>query len=248
MSWLDPNWKYRLPLAVDNTTWTSGTIDAAISIPNELDDFWAKVQSTGNDVRVCLPDGAKVASYDIDNWNATTRTGTLEINDYLPKGAGTQQFWLYWGNAAAPDSKTAFIPSSAKGGAIELASPGVRIVVVKPERPGELKPATVLGKMASEAVTVWWDFRSVLLNRQRPFSKSNRYEEIDYCNYDVLANDASQAPMIDTSRTRFFDGGVGTLVKAGTSGSTYTALCRVVTSLGRTLEGRALIKVQNPKE
>lgn len=248
MSWLDSAWKYRAAISVDNVGWVSGTIDAALPIPADWEVFWKQVQSTGNDVRVCLSDGALLATYDLDNWNATNRTGTVEINDFLPKGAGTQLFWLYWGNALAGDARTAFVPDSPKPGAIELAVPRSRVVVAKPERPGDTKPATVLSKMSAEAVTVWWDFRSLLHARRDTYNKSSRHEEVDCTTYDVRLNDGSQASMIDATKTRLLDGAVGTLVKAGTSGQTYTVLCRATTTQGRTLEARALMKVQDPKE
>lgn len=105
-------------------------------------------------------------------------------------------------------------------------------------------------KASAEQVWVWFDFSPVLHRRVEGYNSDKGFEELaDVTLVDVQLAAASQAAMIDATLTRFVEGGiVRMLVKAGASGTDYTAICRVTTTYGQTLEGRALIKVRNVSE
>jgi len=81
------------------------------------------------------------------------------------------------------------------------------------------------------------------------------FEEIrDVVLADIQLAAASQAGMIDVTATRFIgEGLVETMLKGGTSGVTYVAICRVTTTRGssysdRVLEDRALVTVKDDSE
>lgn len=252
MSWYDAAWKYRIPIAMDNTAGATANIDLSMSIPADFDAFWDNVQSDGDDIRITGADGRTLATYDVESFNATTKTGTLEVDNYACQASTMQQLWLYWGNSSATNAESSVTPSSAVSGYICQETPTGFVVVVQPERQGATQPRNRFQKGSNEQITIWFDFRGMLHQRQKPNEGSVLLEEIDYVSLvQVETGGAAQAAMVDATKTRFVDGFVGMLVKAGSSGTNYTAICRVVTtggSIARTLEGRAYFAVRNVTE
>tara|TARA_R100000084_G_C4523406_1_gene87841 strand:- start:246 stop:482 length:237 start_codon:yes stop_codon:yes gene_type:complete len=76
-----------------------------------------------------------------------------------------------------------------------------------------------------------------------------RYEELHSINFDVEANGSSQSAMFEESKTRVIDPGwIRVRVKAGSTGTAYTIIPKITTSLGRVIEARAVMKVVNTNE
>lgn len=251
MSWYNDTWKYRAPLAIDNTAGGAGAADVTCVVPTDWDVFWDAVNQTdARDVRVCDSNGATLLTYDLSGFNLSNRALTVEIDNYTLVASATRQVWLYWGNAAASTAVSAFAPAAAKSAYALVNAAGARLVRVGPQRPGETKPRNVITKASAEQVWVWFDFSPVLHRRAERYNSDKGFEELaDVTLVDVQLSAASQAAMIDATLTRFVEGGiVRMLVKAGASGTDYTAICRCTTSYGQTVEGRALIKVRNVSE
>lgn len=247
--WFGTSWKKRIPVAVDNSAGTTTNKDFTLVLPPDWDDFWGSVRTDGFDLRVTGPNGLTPLTFKRTSWNHTGRSGTLDVQG-LPVTASTMaQAWLYWGNASATDGAGSFAPSSPLTSWVTLDVPTSRIVRVLPERPDDLKPRALLGKMSSEETYVLWDFRPVLHRRATAHNGQVSGEEVDRVAVaDVRLNDAAQASMTVFNKAQMFDGLVATLLKGGQSGTTYTALCRVVTTDGRVVEGRARVAVRDPKE
>ena len=256
MSWIleigaSGQWGYRASLSIDNSGGGAGAFDAAVVIPSDWDSFWDNIdQADARDVRVRRPDGfTAVTKYDFAGLAVATRALTLEIQDAAP-AAGMLHYHLYWGNASAVDAKSAFAPAAALTGYAELGTPGRRYGLVQPELFGNTKPRILWSKAVSEQVFAWFDFAPLLQARRAPFQREVGFEEISYVSLvDVQLAGATQAGMFDVTATRISNGSVvGVLLKAGTTGTQYTVLCRIVTSKGRTIEARALLFVQNFSE
>lgn len=252
MSWYDQNYRYRIPIAMDNTAGGGGAADLSMSIPTDLDLFWDVVQSDGDDIRITGADGRTLATYDIESFSVANRTAIIEIDNYTCIAATMQQLWLYWSYSSASNAESAVTTSSPLSGYICQEVPTGYVVVVQPERQGSTSPRNRFQKGANEQITLWFDFRGMLHRRAKPSKGSLLLEEIDYVSLvQVEVGAAAQAAMVDATKTRFVDGFVGMVVKAGTSGTNYTAICRVVTtggSVARTLEGRAYFTVRNVTE
>lgn len=251
MSWYNASWKYRAPLAIDNTAGGAGSADATCALPADWDFFWSTINQTdGRDLRVCDSDGITLLTYDLNGFNLANRALTVEIDNYTLVASATRQVWIYWGNSGAAAANSVFAPAAPKTAYALVAAPGARLVRVGPQRPGETKPRNVVTKASAEQVYLYFDFSPVLHRRVEQYSSDKGYEELaDVTSVDVQTGGASQAAMFDATTTRFLDGGiVRMLVKAGTSGTDYTAICRCTTSYGQTIEGRALIKVRNVAE
>lgn len=249
MSWYSSSYKYRFPVAVDNLAGAAAGFDISFTIPKDLEEFWSTVLSTGYDIRVCTSDGATLAVFQRQSWTYATRTAVIECQNVSLAAASMCQIWLYWGYASASDGAGSFVAASPKTGYLFPAVPRTHIVRAQPERPGDTTPRNKVHKLSAEKVRIWWDFRGLLLTRGLPYNGSRLHEEIDsVILVDVQLATVSQATMIDTSKTRFLDGWVGTWVQAGTSGTTYTAICRIDTNLGRRLEARVLVYVRDVVE
>ena len=138
MSWFNANWGYRQAIVVDNLGGAS-TIDVTATIPADFDPFWQNVLANGFDIRVTLADGKTLATFDVDSFNQTNRTGTIEIDNASAADSDAMLvFWLYWGNAAAANAATTFTPSSAKTGHIvPNCMPAGFLVTAAAARPGD---------------------------------------------------------------------------------------------------------------
>lgn len=251
MSWYNDSWKYRAPLAIDNTAGGAGAADITCVVPVDWDFFWDTVNQTdARDVRVCDSDGRTLLTYDLDGFNLGNRALTVEIDNYTLVASATRQVWLYWGNSGAATAVSAFAPAGAKSAYALVNAAGARFIRVGPQRPGETKPRNVVTKASAEQVYLWFDFSPVLHRRADQYNSDKGFEELaDVTSVDVQLAAASQAAMFDATATRFLEGGiVRMLVKAGSSGTDYTAICRCTTSYGQTVEGRALVKVRNVSE
>lgn len=249
MSWYDSSWKYRAAIAVDNLAGGAGTSDVTVTIPPDWDEFWTKVLSTGIDVRIAAANGRQDLGFERITWTYATKTGVFEIINATVAAAAFNGIWIYWGNSAAADASAPFAPGALLNGYILPASPGVPQVAVLPEIPGATQPRNKVVKKSSEALRIWWDFRALLHRRAGVQAGSRLYEEIQSVDLvDVQLATVSQAGMITTANTRIHDGWVSTWVRGGTSGTTYTAICRIGTSFARVLDARVRVYVKDVAE
>ncbi len=244
--WFKPEWSRRAAIAVNNIGGNTGTVDATVPIPVEYEDFWTRVLATGADIRVTQADGITPVAYKRATWTHASRQGSLELAAVQAKN-GTLGAWLYWGNAAASDGATTPTITTPKAGSIYLGSVVPPYVVAAPERAGATVARARFVKASAEEVRVFWDFRSRLAQTRTPISGSRLYEELRYVTLvDVLdSSEVSQAGMIGAPLTRLGQGMVSTWLKGGTSGQTYSLVCRAETTLDRVLEARARVFVRN---
>ena len=240
---------WRRPVAIDNSAGSSGSIDWTLTVPAFDDLFWGNIRSSAQDLRVTAADGVTLLTFEADSFNSTTRTVTIQVdNDTAEAGSAVLQRWVYWGNSSVSSVSTTLTPASAKTGYLDLGRPTERQVKVRPERLGVQRWQGVVTKSASEQVWVYFDLRDVLQLFTDSFGKRYVYEDIAYVTYEVLSGGAAQAAMVDATSVRFIDGWCRVLVKAGTTATDYTISLTVVTSLGRTLNPRAGLKVRTVSE
>jgi hypothetical protein len=241
-------WRRRAPIAVDNTGGSVGNIDITCVVPKDWDDFWNNVnQVDGRDIRVTDSDGKTLLVFDLNGFDVSTRTLTLEVDNYAAPAAAMLQLWVYWGNASANTAAASFVASAPKTGTIWLAAPGFPAITVTEERPRDTKPANKLAKQASTQTWVWWNLDAVLLKREFANAQDRLLEEIAYVSYVINLNGTPQS-MTDVTLTRYIDGWVAVFVKAGTTGSNYTVALTVTTSEGRTLVFSAELNVRTVSE
>lgn len=260
MSWyqLGANpWQFRRIISVDNTAGTPGAaIDVTHVLQPDDDEFWNNVQSSGQDVRVCDTDGRTLLTYDLDSFSTSTRSGTIEVDNWNPPGVKMSALYVYFGNGSASTAVSSFSPSSPKTGYLEIGRPTARIFRVRPERAGDTKARSQFVKGAHESVYVDFDFSAVLERAMVPGRGRMVWEEIAYISSTTVeAAGVDQAAMHVAANDRIVDfGRVRVWVTGGSSGTTYTVVCKIVTARpgqtpsGRTLEARARLYVQNVTE
>ena len=82
MGWLD-GWGKRIPIAVDNST-PSALNDVSVPIPEDWDDFWDTIDSSGFEIRVTEADGiTAVTAYQWDSspaFSKANKTGAIQID------------------------------------------------------------------------------------------------------------------------------------------------------------------------
>lgn len=245
-AWLSADWASRMPLAVNNWGGDNAGVDVTLTIPPSFERFWSTVKSNGYDVRFCGPDGTAARAFKRTSWDYATKTAVLEL-DAVPSKAGTLVLWLYWGNANAVDGATSPTISTPKTASLFFGVPAGPLIVARPEAPTATSARTLVAKASAEELLVWWDFRSRLMSARIPSAGSRGLEGIAFVTAIDAQNtsEASQAGMLDNGKTVVLGGVVGTWLKAGTSASAYSLICRVETSLGRVLEARGRLQVRN---
>ena len=249
MSWLGSAWKVRRAVAVDNTASSGTTVDVAITIDPTDAAFWATIRSDGADLRVTLADGITLATFKRNSFTYGTKSLVIHCDNVTVAANAVTQLWVYVGNASATDAVSVFTSGALTTGYPFVGLPAQRVVSVKPQRASDTKPSDIVAKAVSDETWIFFDFGSALLSRQSAYEGHTEYEEIDSVTVaELQSNGTAYAAGSDFTRARLIDGGVAVFCKAGVSGTTYTAVARVKTTLNRIIDARALLRVQNTQE
>lgn len=212
MSWYDEDYRRRKALTIVNTA-GGATIDANATIPQDWDDFWALIDSSGNGVRVTLADGFTLLTYDIDDgaggaFDKANRLGRVRI-DSLATGSVVDEallVWVYYDIDSPTDGSSAVTITSAETGYIALGSPVWATVPFVRPRPGISRPEVVLHKDSTELYHIWIDLTPALEQRDAPYARRLCYEEPRRATYGVYnAAGTLQASMDDPSGVRFVE-------------------------------------------
>lgn len=263
MSWYNDSWSFRAPIAVYNSGAT-GAKDITAALPAQWDHIFANSLASGNDIRVTLADGVTLATYDLNGFNATTKAGTIEVQAATCTGTtaytigGTTLFWLYYGNAAATDARTNFVPAGALTGIVSNDIPPRQWVAhAAMERAGGHRPSQEFAKKSYEEVDLYFLVSPYLQTRGQTSAGRLRLEEVASATPIGVVSEADTAAIYDASMTRFVEAPDGRFyvvirVKAGT-GSTptdYTVGAKMITTAtnARKLQARALLRVADTNE
>lgn len=268
MSWAAPGgivWRRRVAISVPIAG--STPVDVDVVIPPEWDEFWAAIDSAGNELRVVWYDSRTVLSYAVDDgaggaFDATAREGRLRLDNVtVPATASTLLLWLYFDpETTAGDGSTAVTMSTPLTGYIELGRPGQYRLAHAPNVARATKPRTIIHKTANEQVYLWVRYDHALGKRSTPGNRAIVHEEALFATISVQDNAAAdQAAMYDADQLRWVwtsraELWLRVLVKAGTSGTNYTAviLTRTIlpgdTSARQQIETRIGIAVGNSLE
>jgi len=258
MSWIQPTtgagagrWLRRFPFTVDFLAGANPQYVRA-ELSHLPDSFWDNVLSSGNDLRVTEADGHSPLGFTVTGWDHALKTGTLDMASMsLPQSGALNVLWGYYMHTGTPASAwVANTPVSPLNGRLYAASgPYTNVVRWSPERRGATKPRKRLVKQATETMHVWWDVSRMLGQRRNKHNGSTLDEEVESLNFQVLQGGVDQAALYTESLTRMVGRGlIRTTVHAGTSGQDYTASLTVRTTRGRTINPRAIIKVQTVQE
>lgn len=254
MSWYSASWKYRAPISLYQAAATT-PIDVVAPIPVDFEHFWANVLANGNDVRVTSANGRTLVSYDLAaGWDVATLTGILELDNVTVAISGkTTLFWLYYGNAAGADARSAVAPSTPVTGTIAKDAPRSFVVPVAMEKPGALKPVKELAKKSTENVDIYFEITDFLVRRSNSFAGSDRYEEVASFVASATTGGADATnTVIDKTLVRYVEWGdrgfVVVPVTGGTDAIDYTIVATITTvelEKARVVSARCLMKVRD---
>jgi len=248
-NWYDINWKMRRPVAVNvlGGGGGPGTFDIQINIPKDWDDFWENVNVNMFDVVPVNVDGLLLPFKRAAGANYADRILTLELDAVAIINSDSIAFlYVYWMNTGASDQATSPTITSAKDGYIFLGQPTGRVVQALPNRAATEAPQTSFTKTTNEAVDVWFNIGSILMQRKSTYKLRKGYEAINYVQVRSLAADGSDdANRYDEAETRFIPGWVKVRSKAGSNNTDYTLECLVFTSATQIISLRCLIKVRD---
>lgn len=232
--WYRPEYTRRMAISLDVPA--SSPVDANVTIPKGLDDFWTNIDTSGNELRVVHSDSETVLNYSIDDgaggaFSKTNRLGRLQLDGVVtPSVAGMQCLWLYYNTTSTQGSgAVATTITSARNGYIELSRPsGPRRYVHRPQLPGGTYPIEEFHKTAVETVPVWVHYSGSLAKAGKAAREAALLEELYYCTLVVEDTGAGDvATMYDITRPRFVwhrptGMWIRFEVKAGTTATDYT--------------------------
>ncbi len=163
--WLSPSWRYRAPISVDFSSWSSGAKDIRVTLDASWDLFWDAISSDGKDVRITTANGTTlVGKLYLQTWNYSSKSAIIDIEQITPSQACQAQLWLYWGNSSATTVSTSFTASSPVTGRVELLAPSAKVSKIGNERPGNARNLTALSIMDEESRYVFLDLTALLRN------------------------------------------------------------------------------------
>ena len=242
----------RVSITLDSTA-GSGSANYSVTIPANLGDFWDTIDTSGNELRVTDSDGYTVLTYDLSGFNKTNRTCTIRIGSYTVGAAEMGQAFLYYDMSGASTGAGSPATASPRSGYIDVG--GVQNVIkLRPQRPGDARPADVVAKDAGASDWVWIDLGSVLDGMFLPSDNHEDWEEISRVTYTVEASGATVSSMISVTSMRVINGRyIRMILKAGTTAVDNVLILTVTTAYpiqttARILVFRVLVKVKNVTE
>ncbi len=255
--WIKPNpsyrWTKRTPITINNLSGSSPK-DVTVDLSNLGDWFWDSVETNGYDLRVTTSDGNQSVPFEREaSWNVGNRAGVLSLSNLtLPHNDAMCPVWLYFKTSATPaDGSTTVTPATPLTGHVEPNGQIATTAIVRwrPERRGATTPRHHFTKASADELYIWWDLRAQLQRFRRARHGSRLYEEVDYFRFEVLQSGSPVASVFDEAAGRLFHPAIiRTKVKAGTNTQSYTPSLTVVTTLGRTINARCKLTVQDVSE
>lgn len=258
MSWYRHNYSeangdgralYRLPLTFENTSGGSGNATFSLLGIADLDEFWTNVQSDGYDIIITTAEGRTIiapTAWDISGFNKTNRAGTIRIQA-LTMPAGMSLYWLYWGkNGTAATSQWVGSPSVASPKTVHLhrgdplAVEASRRILggIGSAQPRATTPRHALRKEADAALRIYWLLDNLKRTKLANAAGATEWDQPSVGTHEVVdVNDGDVGTMYTVTDGRFAVDGDGRvyysmIVKAGTTGTSYTARATVTTADG----------------
>ena len=272
-AWYDPvqeggsavtgEWTHRIPINIVVTSLApGGTTDVTIALDENADIFWDNLSDTGgDDVRVTKGDGRVLLAYKVTAISTTTKTATIDIDDFEAAVVGVYPVWIYVGNSDATDQSATFTTTSAIDGYYELggtvgAPTGAKLV--RPA-PGTTKASPTLGVGVGETIHAWLGL-GALGQRHTPHNDRTSLVGLGFVAFTIEQAGSEVSAMFTTGSTRIVgpttagtgDFWVRVKIIAGTSTGDFTGHLTVKTRTPTgdldTLIHRFLIQVTDPDE
>ena len=232
MSWFNKDFKRRLPLVIDTSATSKGTIEFSFGVPEDYDDFWDNVRTDGFDV-VLTDKNGEAFTFNRFTWNTTTRESLFRVAGFsMTEGNVMHVIFIYWDNPdQSVDLSSTVTTTSPKTTFAYLGAPFGNVVNFQTRSGLSSVPTTIFQKDPDEKIDIWFPVSQLLAPRSLPYNERLDLKGIDYINVNVLdSSDANQTAMYALSETRIIAGWVRARVQAGTADTDYVVRLKVFTS------------------
>ena len=233
MSWFNKNFKRRVPVIIDCSTASAGSIDFQIVIPSDYDDFWNNILSTGIDI-VITDDVGNLVAFERSAFVPASYRGIFKVASYnLPASNTMLTAFVYWDNPdqTVDHSSTYTGGGSPLSGYIYLGSPFGFIVNIQSRSGLSTIPATVIQKDVDEKIDVWFPVSQLLAPRSLPYNERLDFKAIEYIDVQVLnSSGINQPSMYALSETRLIAGWCRVRVQAGATNTDYVVRALIYSS------------------
>jgi len=258
MSWYSESgatFPYRVAIALDNDQAATNATDFTITVPTDLEMFWANIQADGDDVRVVTADGLTKLTYQLGSFTYATRTLTIEIDNFTPSQQDSMAVvWLYWGDASVASGAGSFTASTPRNGYVMVGgpAPGALVLKAQSQGPDVTLVAQEMAKVTDEISVFWWDITELLNRRQVPYNDKTQLEEVKSILFHVDTAGSPVAALFDLTKSRLVSPGfVRCWLTAGVDGTDYVAITQIEITDGqddRLVDLRVLVKVNDADE
>ena len=248
MSWPDGDYSRRIPVVIDGSATSAGNVDATIGLTRDDALFWSTIQATGNDVRVYAADGITTITYDLESFNYSSQTVTVELDNLVHHTTNTMTaVWLLIGNSTATNTEASVTTSSPLTGYTLNIGPAVgEAVFGMGSSPGSTTPSQRAQKRSSETAFLWF-YIAPLGRRSTVYEGRTEGEEARSLTISVVTPGTFTA---NVSALRLYQAQDGDLfcratVSGGTDGVTSNIVLSVTTTEGRVLQGTVFMTCED---
>jgi len=250
MTWYDKDYKKRQMIGVDvfGGSGSSATIDIEILIPPDWDTFWDEIKSDMKDIVVTDPVGEMVTFAHKAGANYSTRTLTLQVDDYPSNHDNSMNaLWVYYGDATETTDHTSSVTiASAKDGYILLERPYSRVVASRGGQSATDAPITSFNKSTIDTIDVFFLTSGLLGRRLENYNDRDGLEAIDYVQvFSYDSGGTNSNTRYDVADTRLGNNFVRARYKAGDNGSDYAVAIEIFTTEKQVIQSRAILRVKN---
>lgn len=248
MSWPDGDYSHRIPVVIDGSATAAGPVDATIGLTRDDALFWSTIQADGDDVRVYAADGIATITYDLESFNYSSQTVTVELDNLTHHTTNTMTVvWLLIGNSAATNGEASVTTTSPLTGYTLNIGPAIgETVYGMGSPPGSTTPFQRAQKRSSETAFLW--FRVAPLgSRSTPYEGRIEGEEARSLTISVVTPGTFTANISALRLYQVQDGDLfcRATVSGGTDGVTSNIVLSVTTTEGRILQGTVLMTCED---
>lgn len=248
MTWYNRDYRQRQIVGVEvfGGTGVPATVDIEIEIPEDFDAFWTSIRSDFKDVVVTDSKGESITFGRKSGANYSTRTLTLQVDGHqVQSDDALNVLYVYFENPdETTDSATSVTITSPKNGHITLSRPHSRIVSSRTSQNATDTPIQSFVKGSNDEIHVFFAITSSLAKRITPYNDRDDEESIEYVNvYSYDSSGTNAVERYNESETRFGSGYIRATYKAGSDETSYAIAVTMVTTLGQTIETRAILRV-----
>jgi len=250
MTWYDNDFKQRQPIAVDASATGSGAVEAKdieIEVPDDWDLFWDNIRSDFFDVVVVDVNGNLLDFKRKTGANYSTRTLTLQVDDFSTKTQAVNFIYVYFQNPdQTTDLSATFDVSGPLDGHIDLSRPSALLVSQPLQRPPSSEPQTAFVKASTDAIDIFFATSGLFNLRANPYNGRLGLEGISYVNAQSLdSSGTNDTARYDETNIRFINGYVRIRAKGGSDDTDYALVCRITTTNFQQIDIRCLIQVRD---